>query len=141
MSGRLDGKVAVVTGASGGMGRLFCESLCRRGAEVWGWDVNAEGLAQVETAAREKGYAFHTALVDVADPFVATGSDPALIANAFQAFCHGPCVGRIVVHDQNPILSRIDSSPRRISSAHSTLYYLTNRAARIGSVRHQRFRP
>lgn len=67
MSERLDGKVAVVTGASGGMGRLFCESLCRRGAEVWGWDVNEEGLAAVESSAREKGYAFHTALVDMAN--------------------------------------------------------------------------
>lgn len=61
------GKVAVVTGAAGGMGRVYCESLCRRGAEVWAWDVNREGLDRLEQWAREQGFPLHAARVDVAD--------------------------------------------------------------------------
>ncbi len=68
MTARFDGKVAVITGAAGGLGRLFCESLCRRGAEVWAWDLNPEGLAQLEAEAKVQGWSLHTAEVDVTKP-------------------------------------------------------------------------
>lgn len=68
MNNRFDGKVAVVTGAAGGLGRLFCEGLCRRGAEVWAWDLNVEGLVALAAAAKEAGWALHTAAVDITKP-------------------------------------------------------------------------
>ena len=43
--GRFDGKVALITGAASGMGRAVSVRLAAEGAEVFGLDVNTEGLA------------------------------------------------------------------------------------------------
>jgi len=61
--GRLDGKVAVITGAGGGMGREAALLFCEEGARVCVADVDAD--AARKTAA-EAGDAFATK-VDVAD--------------------------------------------------------------------------
>jgi len=61
--GRLDGKVAVITGAGGGMGREAALLFCEEGARVCVADVDAD--AAQKTAA-EAGDAFATK-VDVAD--------------------------------------------------------------------------
>lgn len=42
MSGRLAGKVCVITGSGGGMGSAAAESFAREGAKVVGCDVNAQ---------------------------------------------------------------------------------------------------
>ncbi len=68
MKDRFDGKVAVVTGAAGGLGRLFCKALCERGAEVWAWDLNQEALDALEKEAKDGGLWLHTAHVDVSKP-------------------------------------------------------------------------
>src|SRR2546422_2398712 len=62
--GRLDGKVAVITGAGGGMGREAAVVFTQEGAQVCVADVNVE--AAEETAALCSGDAF-AASVDVAD--------------------------------------------------------------------------
>ena len=62
--GRLDGKVAVITGAGGGMGREAAVVFTQEGAHVCIADVNLE--AAEETAALCSGDAF-AASVDVAD--------------------------------------------------------------------------
>ena len=46
-AGRLDGRVAVVTGGASGMGRHFSLELAREGAQVAAFDMNAEGLASL----------------------------------------------------------------------------------------------
>ena len=51
--GRFEGKVALITGAASGMGQAVAIRLASEGAEVFGVDVNAEGLA--ETAAEVTG--------------------------------------------------------------------------------------
>jgi 3-hydroxybutyrate dehydrogenase len=64
---RLDGRVAIVTGAAGGLGASVCNTLAREGAAVLGVDLNGDGClhadvgtaagnrAMVETARREYG--------------------------------------------------------------------------------------
>ena len=46
MSGRLEGKVALITGTGGGQGRAAALRFAREGAIVVGGDVNAEGSRQ-----------------------------------------------------------------------------------------------
>jgi len=49
MSGRLDGKVCIITGTGGGMGRAAAHLFCREGALVVGCDVNeANGRAALQ---------------------------------------------------------------------------------------------
>ncbi len=62
--GRLDGKVAVITGAGGGMGREAAILFTEEGAKVCAADVNGE--AAKETVALCSGEAF-AVTVDVAD--------------------------------------------------------------------------
>src|ERR671924_1177208 len=62
--GRLEGKVAVITGAGGGMGREAALLFCEEGAQVCVADVDA-GAAE-ETASRAR--AAFAVEVDVADP-------------------------------------------------------------------------
>jgi NAD(P)-dependent dehydrogenase (short-subunit alcohol dehydrogenase family) len=63
--GRLDGKVCVITGAGGGMGRDAAELFTQEGANVCAADVNLD--AAKETASRcDEGTAF-AQQVDVAD--------------------------------------------------------------------------
>ena len=61
--GRLDGKVAVITGAGGGMGREAALLFCAEGARVCVADVNREAA---EATAADAGDAF-ACEVDVAD--------------------------------------------------------------------------
>jgi NAD(P)-dependent dehydrogenase (short-subunit alcohol dehydrogenase family) len=61
--GRLDGKVAVITGAGGGMGREAALLFCEQGARVCVADVDADAA---EKTAAEAGDAF-AIKVDVAD--------------------------------------------------------------------------
>ena len=61
--GRLDGKVAVITGAGGGMGREAALLFSEEGAQVCVADVNADAAEQTARDARD---AF-AVQVDVAD--------------------------------------------------------------------------
>ena len=67
MSGRLEGQVALVTGASGGLGEHFAQLLAREGCAV---AVSARRLDRVESLAGQLAGAGHTAMairLDVAD--------------------------------------------------------------------------
>ena len=57
MSGRLEGKVCVVTGASGGIGAATCELFAREGATVAGADVteNAPGDLSMQVDVTHEG--------------------------------------------------------------------------------------
>lgn len=52
---RLDGKVALVTGIAGGIGRAGAVLFAQAGAKVVGCDMNADGAAETARLAREAG--------------------------------------------------------------------------------------
>ena len=45
--GQFDGRVAIVTGAGGGIGQAYAEALAREGAAVVVADINTEGAQKV----------------------------------------------------------------------------------------------
>jgi NAD(P)-dependent dehydrogenase (short-subunit alcohol dehydrogenase family) len=52
---RLEGKVAIVTGAASGMGKAIAELYAKEGAKVVATDLNLEGVQSVVTGITEKG--------------------------------------------------------------------------------------
>ena len=60
MTLRLDGKVALITGAGRGMGRAAAELFARQGATVVGCDINADGEAETLAAVTAAGGRMHS---------------------------------------------------------------------------------
>jgi NAD(P)-dependent dehydrogenase (short-subunit alcohol dehydrogenase family) len=67
-SGRLLGKVAVVTGASSGIGRAIARRYAAEGARVFVGDVNVDGGQQTAAMIRDDGGQATFVECDVADP-------------------------------------------------------------------------
>lgn len=66
--GRLDGKIALITGTGGGMGTVAAQLFAREGARVVGCDLDAEGAKQtVELVRAEGGEMTAMAPVDLGD--------------------------------------------------------------------------
>ena len=63
----LDGKVAVVTGASGGLGRWFAAGLGAAGAAVLATDLEQEPLDELVSLLREAGVEAEGVAIDLAD--------------------------------------------------------------------------
>ena len=63
----LDGKVAVVTGASGGLGRWFAAGLGAAGAAVLATDLEQEPLDELVSVLREGGVKAEGVAIDLAD--------------------------------------------------------------------------
>ena len=64
---RLKGKVAIVTGAGQGIGAATARKFAREGAVVAICDLNADAVAQVESACREAGAQANGYVLDVAN--------------------------------------------------------------------------
>lgn len=65
--GRLDGKVAVITGAGSGMGREACAVFASEGARIAGIDLDATPLDVTASLVRDAGGEIETFVADVAD--------------------------------------------------------------------------
>jgi NAD(P)-dependent dehydrogenase (short-subunit alcohol dehydrogenase family) len=101
---RLDGKVAIVTGAGRGFGWGIARALGQAGAKVCVTDINADELARAEADLRADGSAVLALPLDVAD------------LNAWQATIQtiADCWGRIDVLVHNAILMpliRLEDTP------------------------------
>jgi NAD(P)-dependent dehydrogenase (short-subunit alcohol dehydrogenase family) len=55
---RLSGKTAVITGATGGIGRVACQTFCVEGAAVIGTDIESGAGRQLEDELRAEGLDF-----------------------------------------------------------------------------------
>lgn len=65
---RLDDKVAIITGASSGLGVSFAHGFAEAGADVVLGARRVDKLAEVAKAVRSTGRRVHTVATDVADP-------------------------------------------------------------------------
>ena len=64
----LDGKVAIVTGAAGGIGRIYARALASSGASVVIADLHEEGAHAVAAEIADAGWAAIGVRVDITDP-------------------------------------------------------------------------
>lgn len=83
---RFKNKRAIVSGASGDVGRLLCRAFAAEGASVTGIDIAADAGAALEKAMRADGLDFSFRPVDVADPaaiaeFAAVQRDIDIVVN------------------------------------------------------------
>lgn len=81
MSGSLEGKAAIVTGAGQGMGRAFAQILADEGASVTIAEIDVETGAQAAEELRSEGLAARSIVTDVAD----SASVAAMVAAVVEA--------------------------------------------------------
>jgi NAD(P)-dependent dehydrogenase (short-subunit alcohol dehydrogenase family) len=67
MTGQLEGKVAAVTGAGGGIGKASAQSLARQGAKVLVTDINLESAQAVASSINSSGGDSQAMRVDVSN--------------------------------------------------------------------------
>ena len=87
---RLDGKVAVVTGASSGLGVAFAQALAEAGADVALGARRTEMLEDTAARVRDTGRRALTVTTDVADPESCTA-----LAAATQAMVMPPSTAMV----------------------------------------------
>ncbi len=75
-------KVALVTGAAGGIGRATAVRVAAEGASVWCADMNAEGVAETAQMIIDRGGVARSSTFDVTDPAACV----ALVADVVDAF-------------------------------------------------------
>lgn len=65
---RLEGKAALVTGASKGLGRMFAQALAEAGASVLCADIDSAPLFHATNELRSRGYEAQPVIADVSSP-------------------------------------------------------------------------
>ncbi len=65
---RLDGKIAIVTGAGGGIGQAVCQAFAREGASIVAADLNGDALTKTDQLIEADGGKIRTVTGDVSDP-------------------------------------------------------------------------
>ncbi|MEO8815329.1 MAG: SDR family oxidoreductase [Mycobacterium sp.] len=78
--GQFDNKVAIVTGAGGGIGQAYAQALAREGAAVVIADINTDGAQAVAEAIVADGGRALPVTVDVSDPASAQAMAEATVA-------------------------------------------------------------
>jgi NAD(P)-dependent dehydrogenase (short-subunit alcohol dehydrogenase family) len=75
----LSGKVAVVTGGPGGIGRVYCWALAEAGAAVAVADLNEDAAVAAASALEAEGYEAFGVALDVVDPDSAAAAAAAVV--------------------------------------------------------------
>ncbi len=112
--GRLDGQVAIVTGAARGIGRAICVELAREGASVWACDVLDAELTGTQAAVERAGGACRTAPVDVSVPQSVTSFVEMVAHTAGRVDVLVNTAGGVAGQTMRPIESVSDDDWRRI---------------------------
>jgi len=125
----LAGRVAVVTGAAGGIGRWLCLGLGSAGASILATDIDREGTERVCEALRERGIAAHAVVIDLA------GDDAAerIVGATVERF------GRLDIVVNNAGFNRrvpiLDVTPELLDHIwrvdYAACYWLSREAARV----------
>jgi 2-deoxy-D-gluconate 3-dehydrogenase len=108
---KMNGQVAVVTGAAGLLGRQFSRTLAQAGAAVVAADLNGPAVEQVAAELRAEGLQAVSAQVDVTDP----RSTAAMVETALKAF------GRLDVLVCSAAMDPKFDSANPVSYTHLTL--------------------
>src|ERR1700687_291813 len=82
MAGRIDGRVALITGAASGIGEATARRFAQEGAQVVVVDINSDGAKRVTEQIRAEGGDAGAFCADVADPKDAS----AMVAQAVATF-------------------------------------------------------
>jgi NAD(P)-dependent dehydrogenase (short-subunit alcohol dehydrogenase family) len=98
--GRLQGKVAIVTGAGGGIGSAICRQFAGEGAALVGVDIDPDALERMAVSVRASGGHVSTLSADVAEEATAEiavaracdefGRLDVLVSNAVHDLPHAP---------------------------------------------------
>ena len=105
--GRFDGKIALVTGASSGIGASSALRLAAEGARVYGLGRNGEGLAATQAAIASAGGDCAMATCDVSDPGACREAVSACVAHYGQLDILVNCAGQ---HVFRPLQSITDDT-------------------------------
>jgi NAD(P)-dependent dehydrogenase (short-subunit alcohol dehydrogenase family) len=128
MAGVLQGKVAIVTGSSRGIGRAIAEAYAREGAQVVVHGTNEKLAAETVARIREAGGVGESQLGDVADPAFA----PRVVAFAVEKFGGlDILVSNAGMSGLEPLLTMPHETWRRFLDVHvSGSFYIGQEAAR-----------
>jgi len=118
--GRLQGKVAIVTGAGGGIGAAICGLFVREGAAVVGVDIDADALERAAASVRAAGGRIATLSADVAEEATAEiavgrarqefGRLDVLVANAVYDLPHAPLTALSAADWRRTMAVNLDSA-------------------------------
>lgn len=117
---RLQGKVAIVTGAGGGIGSAVCRHFAREGAALVCVDIDPVSLEQTAGSVRALGGRFVTLAADVADEATAEasvaqavgefGGLDVLVSNAVHDLPLGPLTGIALADWRRSMSVNLDSA-------------------------------
>jgi 3-oxoacyl-[acyl-carrier protein] reductase len=121
--GRLDGTIAIVTGAAHGIGRAIAVELGREGAAVWACDVLP---GELEATARAAGC--RSGVVDVTD----AGRVGAFVAEVGRVDVLVNCAGGVAGQTMRPVEEVSDADWRRIFAINLDGAFHFTRAVALG---------
>jgi NAD(P)-dependent dehydrogenase (short-subunit alcohol dehydrogenase family) len=118
--GRLTGKVAIVTGAGGGIGSAICRQFAAEGAGLVGVDIDAGALGTMAAHARAAGGRVATLIADVAEEEAAEaavrtaraefGRLDVLVSNAVCDLPHAPLTDLSLADWRRTMAVNLDSA-------------------------------